>query len=555
MHPNPRRIIPLLIILIVVISGGWYVYTTRQAAADNGALSASGTIEAATVNIAPELGGRVADVLVAEGEAVKAGDVIVRFDAALLEAQRAQAEAALLAAQNVAQAAQSAHAAAEANYALLKAGASADQLNAAEAQVAQAEANLAALKANLATLSKARPEEISALLTHLQQTRAAYRQIKATFSTTQIEDVRQALSTAKSHLEQAQSRADELAKNSRASNYALTAARTTVTDVQTAVTAAQNAYTLALDDTQPYFSQVEAARLSWEIARANEAQAQARLTGARADEDAISSTVTAADNALIDAQKLTEDTQAAYDALTSGESAPQLQAAWDEVQRAQEQLVKLGPTTPTFGAPAASTSPAIETLLSQIDAAQAMRDMTAANLSAIRNGARAEQLTAAQAQVQAAQAQAQAAEAQAQAAQKAIETINVQISKLTLTAPSNGVVLARAIEPGEVALPGAALLVLGQLSELNLTVYAPEDRYGNISLGQTAQVTVDSYPGQIFTAQVTHIADQFEFTPRNVQTADGRKTTVFAIKLSIPNADGKLKPGMPADVIFGGLEN
>jgi HlyD family secretion protein len=35
-----------------------------------------------------------------------------------------------------------------------------------------------------------------------------------------------------------------------------------------------------------------------------------------------------------------------------------------------------------------------------------------------------------------------------------------------------------------------------------------------------------------------------------VQTTEGRRTTVYAIKLDVPNPDGKLKPGMPADVSF-----
>jgi HlyD family secretion protein len=62
---------------------------------------------------------------------------------------------------------------------------------------------------------------------------------------------------------------------------------------------------------------------------------------------------------------------------------------------------------------------------------------------------------------------------------------------------------------------------------------------------------VDSFPGQTFEAAVVHIADQAEYTPRNVQTAEGRRTTVFAVKLAVENPDGKLKPGMPADVSFG----
>jgi multidrug efflux pump subunit AcrA (membrane-fusion protein) len=112
----------------------------------------------------------------------------------------------------------------------------------------------------------------------------------------------------------------------------------------------------------------------------------------------------------------------------------------------------------------------------------------------------------------------------------------------------NGVVLERSIEPGEIASPSSTLLTIASLTDLTLTVYVPEDRYGQITLGQTYPVAVDSFPGRSFQGTVSHIADQAEFTPRNVQTVEGRKSTVFAIRLSISNPDLALKPGMPADV-------
>ncbi|HLA87929.1 MAG TPA: efflux RND transporter periplasmic adaptor subunit, partial [Anaerolineales bacterium] len=96
----------------------------------------------------------------------------------------------------------------------------------------------------------------------------------------------------------------------------------------------------------------------------------------------------------------------------------------------------------------------------------------------------------------------------------------------------------------------AVALKLADLTNLTITVYVPEDRYGEISLGQSAEVSVDSFPGEIFTAIVIQIADKAEFTPRNVQTVEGRSSTVFAIKLKVENPEGKLKIGMPADVFF-----
>ncbi len=121
----------------------------------------------------------------------------------------------------------------------------------------------------------------------------------------------------------------------------------------------------------------------------------------------------------------------------------------------------------------------------------------------------------------------------------------------TITSPINGVVLERTIEVGENAAPGGTLVVVADLSTLNVTVYVPENRYGQVALGQTYPVKVDSFPGEVFTGKVSHIANKAEFTPRNVQTVEGRETTVFAITLDLDSSGGKLKPGMPADVTFG----
>ena len=135
-------------------------------------------------------------------------------------------------------------------------------------------------------------------------------------------------------------------------------------------------------------------------------------------------------------------------------------------------------------------------------------------------------------------------------AQANLDLLDDQIAKTTVFAPVDGVVMTRNAEPGSVVNAGAALLTLARLDELTITVYVPEDRVGEVSLGQTANVSVDSFPGVVFTATVSYISDQAEFTPRNVQTVSGRKNTVFAIKLKLNDKSEKLKPGMPADVTF-----
>jgi HlyD family secretion protein len=150
-------------------------------------------------------------------------------------------------------------------------------------------------------------------------------------------------------------------------------------------------------------------------------------------------------------------------------------------------------------------------------------------------------------QAQAAYDQSQKAIEQAKAN---ISLLDAQIAKLTVFAPMDGVILTRNVEPGEFVQPGATALTMADLSNITITVYVPEDRYGQIKLGQQAEVQVDSFPGETFNAEVIHIADQAEFTPRNVQTVEGRSSTVYAIKLKVTNTEGKLKIGMPADVVF-----
>jgi multidrug resistance efflux pump len=150
-------------------------------------------------------------------------------------------------------------------------------------------------------------------------------------------------------------------------------------------------------------------------------------------------------------------------------------------------------------------------------------------------------------QAQSAADQAQKAVDQAQAN---LDLIDTQLSKLVVYAPMDGVILIRNVEPGEFVQPGAAALSMADLNNLTITVYVPEDRYGQISVGQQADVTVDSFPGTTFKAEITNIADQAEFTPRNVQTVEGRSSTVYAVKLKVTDTESRLKIGMPADVSF-----
>jgi HlyD family secretion protein len=141
-------------------------------------------------------------------------------------------------------------------------------------------------------------------------------------------------------------------------------------------------------------------------------------------------------------------------------------------------------------------------------------------------------------------------QAQVEQAQANLRTLQVQQAKYTLTAAVSGWVVDRVAHEGEMAVPGASLLTLADLTKVTLTVYVPEPDIDTVSIGQTINVFVDAFPGQPFTGVITHINTEAEFTPKNVQTKEERVNTVFAVKIRLDNQEQLLKPGMPADAVL-----
>lgn len=124
------------------------------------------------------------------------------------------------------------------------------------------------------------------------------------------------------------------------------------------------------------------------------------------------------------------------------------------------------------------------------------------------------------------------------------------IADCTIAAPVGGVVTRKPVEAGELVQAGATVLTISDLDRVNLMIYVTEKELGQVKLGQTAAVTIDSAPGRIFSGKVTYISSEAEFTPKNIQTKEDRAKLVFRVKVEIDNPEGVLKPGLPADAII-----
>jgi len=147
-------------------------------------------------------------------------------------------------------------------------------------------------------------------------------------------------------------------------------------------------------------------------------------------------------------------------------------------------------------------------------------------------------------------AQKQVIESQVAQAEAALELAETQLGFTRIHAPLAGTVLRRDVERGETAFPGTALMTLSDLTVMKVKVYVPEPMLGRIRLGQPVSVVTDTYPGKPLAGVVETIADEAEFTPKNVQTRQERVRLVYAVKVRVPNPDGVLKSGMPVDATF-----
>jgi len=125
-----------------------------------------------------------------------------------------------------------------------------------------------------------------------------------------------------------------------------------------------------------------------------------------------------------------------------------------------------------------------------------------------------------------------------------------QIERCKVKSPLEGIVLTKYKEQGELASPGQPLCKVANMDKLILRAYISGKQLPLLKTGTQVRVLFDVEEGEDETSGlVSWISPRAEFTPKIIQTREERVNLVYAIKILVPN-DGKLKIGMPGEVIF-----
>ena len=136
-----------------------------------------------------------------------------------------------------------------------------------------------------------------------------------------------------------------------------------------------------------------------------------------------------------------------------------------------------------------------------------------------------------------------------------LKQVEDQLEKSRIINPTKGTVLNKYVEVGELVQMGKPLYRIANLEELTLRAYVSEDQLVNIKIGQEVMVRVDKPNDEFqnFKGKITWVSDESEFTPKVIQTKEDRVNLVYAVKIKVPN-DGRLKIGMPGEVLFNGSD-
>ena len=130
-----------------------------------------------------------------------------------------------------------------------------------------------------------------------------------------------------------------------------------------------------------------------------------------------------------------------------------------------------------------------------------------------------------------------AAEARYKQAQAAVNTLEATIEKKSIRAPFDGRIAIRQVELGQVLAAGAPVASLQSVTPIYVEFSLPQQALARLEVGQPVHVHTDTFPGVTWNGKVSVINTEVDVATRNVK-----------VRALVPNEDGRLRPGMFANV-------
>ena len=246
------------------------------------------------------------------------------------------------------------------------------------------------------------------------------------------------------------------------------------------------------------------------------------------------------ENALMQAKANVAAAQAQYDLMLAGyreeeiaqtaAAVKQAQAAYDYAQNFYNRQVGLWKSRTI-------SANDLENARSSRDQALASLKSAQDKLAQYRSGNRVQDIEQAKATLE--QAQAELAQAE------------LNLHDTTLTSPSDGTILTRAVEPGSMLNEGGTVLTLSLTRPVWIRAYVDERNLSQAQPGREILLYTDGRPDKPYHGKIGFVSPTAEFTPKTVETPDLRTDLVYRLRIVVTDADDALRQGMPVTIKFG----
>ena len=245
------------------------------------------------------------------------------------------------------------------------------------------------------------------------------------------------------------------------------------------------------------------------------------------------------ENALMQAKANVATAQAQYDLMMAGyraEEIAQAAAAVKQAQAAYDYAQSFLQRQQGLWSKRLLSANDLENAKSSRDQALATLKSAQDKLSQYRAGNRPQEI---------AQAKANLEQAQAQLAQSTLD-----LQDTVLTAPSDGTLLTRAVEPGSMLSAGSTVLTLSLTHPVWVRAYVDEKNLSQAQPGREILLYTDGRPDKPYHGKIGFVSPTAEFTPKTVETPDLRTDLVYRLRIIVTDADDSLRQGMPVTLRF-----